>query len=370
MKEIKRYFFIATFCILGTVLFPAEVIKGVFWGHGALVFDHQGNMYFGYDAYSISKYSPGGELLLRIGREGEGPGDIKRISRYAFNTRDNALYVTEFYNGNRRVSRFSTDGKFIGAWNFEFDWLKYGVVSDIDFDKDGNVYVIAQKRNPRRYKDYIVTNEVYDLLKFSPEGKFLKKIYSLNSDFDAEKPGNFQVTIPFQNALSWIVCRDKIIIKEISGDSIQVFSTDGEGEKIIPFPIKSEKVTEEDLDAWEKNLESLPFIQKLKSMGRANVHYWRKTLTFPEYKPNSSGRILSDSKGNVYLRQYTRYKKKDPTWYKVDLQTGKIETLKFQPGEELARIWRNHFYLYKVIEDKGEEIETIIKLSEEELSNR
>ena len=367
---MKTSFFFLLFCLFGTVIFPAEVIKGIFWGHGPLVFDHQGNMYIGYDEHSISRYSPGGEFLLKIGRKGEGPGDIKRISRYAFNPKDNTLYITEYYNGNRRVSRFSTNGKFVGAWNFEFSWSKYDVVSTIDFDKEGSVLLTAQKRNPRRYKDFILTNEVYDLLKFSPEGKFLKKIYTFNTDFDAEKPGNFQVTIPFQNALSWIVYQDKIIVKEISGDVIYVFSANGELEKKIPFPIKGEKVTDKDLDSWEKRLKSSSFIRKLMAMGNANVNYWRKSLPFPKYKPNSSWRMHIDSKGNLYLREYTQYKKKDPVWFKVNLQTGKIDTLKFKPGEELCGIWGDYFFLYKTIEDEDEEVETITRLKAEELFSR
>lgn len=358
------------FCIWGTVLFPAEVIKGFFWGQGTLVFDHQGNFYLGYDDYSISKYSPGGELLLRIGRQGEGPGDIKRLGWYAFNTKDNTIYVTEYYNGNRWVSRFSTDGRFIGAWDFEFKWSQFTVVAGIDFDKEGNVYLVIEKDNLRNYKDYSISNKDYDLLKYSPGGKLLKRIYSLNIDHSAEKVGNFQVTIPFQNALSWVLCGDKIVVKELSGDSIQVFSSDGKLEKKIPFPLKSEKVTEQDIDTWEKHMNSLPFIKNLKALGKADVRYWRESLNFPGYKPNTSWRILSDSKRNVYLRENTTYKEKAPTWVKVDIQSGKVDTVNFKPGETLVWVYGDHFYFYKVLEEKGEEIETFIKLSEEEFNNR
>jgi len=375
VRKIKRYLFIVSFCILGiggTVLFPMEVIKGIFWGNGPLVSDLQGNMYLGFDDHSISKYSLDGKLLLKIGRDGEGPGDIKRICWYAFNKKDNTLYVTEFYNGNRWVSRFSPDGKFIGDWKFEFNWLIYNVVSYIDFDKEGNVFLIAQKQNLRHYKDYIVNNEVYDLLKFSPGGKLLKMIYSFNIDRDAEKPGNFQVTIPFQNRLSWVVCQDKIIVKETSGGFIQVFTSNGELEKKIPFPVKPAKVTEQDLDAWEKRLKSQSFIQGLMAVGKADVNYWRKNLVFPEYKPNSSWRMLTDSKGYLYLSEYDDPydEKENLSWYKVNCQTGNVDTLKFKPGEELVRVWGEHFFFYKVLEDQGEEIETIIRLNEKELFNR
>jgi len=354
------------------IAFPAKVMKNSFWGDGSLVFDPQGNMYIGYDSYSIAKYSPDGKYLLKIGRKGEGPGDIKRMRSYAFNPKDNNLYVTEHYNGNRWVSRFTTDGKFSGSWKFEMNWSKYDIVDDIAFDKEGNVLLTAKKNNHRSYKDFILTNGVCDLLKFSPGGKFLKTIYTFNTDSNAEKPGNFQVTIPFKNALSWIVYRDKIIVKEISGDLINIYSPDGKLEKKIPFPVKNEKVTEKDLDAWEKRLKSLPSIKKLKMMGNADVDYWKKNLPFPKYKPNSSWKMLTDSKGNLYVREYTRYKKKDPDWYKVNLKTGKIDTLTFKPGEALVQIWRDYFFIYKLIEDEeeDEEIEMITRFTAKELFSR
>ncbi len=370
MKKVRVFVLFMFFCMQGTVGFPAEVIKNITWNQGPLVLDHQGNMYLGYDDYTITKYSPRGELVLKIGRKGEGPGDLKRIGSYAFNHTDKMLYVTEYYNGNRRVSRFSTDGKYAGAWPFEFNWSKYDIVSDIDFDTQGCVFLMAEKRKLRRYKDFVISNKVYDLLKFSPDGKFLKKIYTFNKDRDAEKVGNFQATIPFQNAVSWLVFRDKVIVKEITGDFIHVFSAEGELQKKIPFPVKKEKVTEKDIDAWEKRMKSLPSIKRLKAMGMADVDYWRERLPFPTYKPNTSGTMFTGPNENLYLEEYTRYKKKDPIWFKINLQTGKANTLVFKPGEELSGIRKGYFYLYKVIETEDDEAEMITRIKEEELLKR
>lgn len=370
MKKVMTFSLLVFFCMLGTDAFPVEVTKNIVWGMGPLVLDHQGNMYMGYDEHTINKYSPTGELLLKIGRKGEGPGDLKRMGSYAFNPLNKTLYVTEFYNGNRRVSRFTTEGKYIDSWSFEFDWTQYKIVSDIAFDGEGNVFLTAQKRKSRRYRDFVVSNEVYDLLKFSSTGKFLKKIYSFNSDFDADKAGNIQITIPFQNALSWTVYRDKIIVKETSGDVIQVFSSDGKLQKKIPLPIKKEPVTEKDIDAWEKKVKSYPSIKKMIAMGKADIDYWRKRLPFPEYKPNSSWRVHTDSKENLYIKKYTRDRKKAPVWFRINLQTGKATTLKFKPGEDFCRIWKGRFYVYKVVEDEDEDVEMITWFTEAELLNR
>lgn len=369
---MKKFLFIVIICFISVSAYPAEVIKGIFWGHGALVFDNQGNMYIGYDSHSITKYSPKGEKLLKIGRKGAGPGDLRRISRYAFNPKDNSLYVTEYYNGNRRVSRFGTNGKFKGAWNFEMNWSKYDVVSNIGFDSSGNVMLTGEKSTPRRYKDFMISSGANDLLIFSPEGKFLRKIYNLKVDENAEKRGNYQANIPFQNYMSWIVCLDKIIVKETSGGFIKVFSLDGKLEKKIPFPIKSEPVTEKDLDVWEKTIRSKAWYKKYKSAGLANVNYWRKNLPFPKFKPNSYWRMITDSKGNLYVKENTKYKDKTPVWCKINIQTGKTDILKFKPDETFCQIWKNYFFFYKLVEveDADEEIETIIKIEEKELFKR
>ncbi len=356
--------------MFGTGIFSMEVVKGFTWNRGPLVIDHQGNMYLGYDSHTIAKYSPKGELLLKIGRKGEGPGDIKRLGYYAFNPKDKMLYVTEYYNGNRRVSRFTTDGKYHSAWPFEFNWSTYDVVSKIAFDSGGNVFLLAEKRKTRQYKEFILTNTRYHLLKFSAEGKFSKEIYSYNKDSDAYKKGNFTVTIPFQNWLSWLVYQDKIIVKEQSGEFIQVFSTGGELLEKIPFPVKREKLTEVDFDAWEKRLKSNRSIKKYIAMGIGNVEYWRENLPFPTYKPNSIGPMYPDFKGNLYIETYATDRKKPEVWFKINLQTGKANKLPLKPGEDLSGIRKGYFYLYKVMETEDDEVETITRIKEEELSKR
>ncbi len=371
MKYAKFFVILLTIFIFHTGIFPAEVIKDIMWGRGALVFDHQENFYLGYDSHSVTKYSPTGKMLLRIGRKGSGPGDVKRISSYAFNPKDKYLYITEYYNGNRWVSRFNTDGAFAGPLKFEMDWQKYDVVSSIQFDADGNVFFQAHKRENRRMNNNINMGHAhYYILKFSAEGKFLKTFHTLSIDYDAEKRGNFQVTIPYQNGIGWVVSQGKLIVKETAGNSLTVYSPAGSIEKKITLPFKREKLTEKDLDLWEAHMKELPFVKKMRAMGRADVGFWRDHLPFPKYKPNSTDWMLADGKGNVYIQESTEYTEKDAAWFRVNLETGKTTTLNFKPGEILCLIRNGYYYIYKVIDDDGDEVETITKLKESELKNR
>ncbi len=352
-----------------TLLCPYEVVKGLFWTTGPIVLDNQGNIYLGYDEYSIVKYSPKGEELLRMGRRGEGPGDLRRLSSYAYNPKDNLIYVTEYFEGNRRISMFTTEGKFAGAWNFEMDWLKYGVVCAIDFDNQGNVLLEVEKQSVKRFKDFSVDNSKKELLKFSPKGKLLASIYRMSADSSGSTTANFTATIPFQNSMNWVIFQNKIIVKETSSDFISILSPEGKLEKKIPFPVKKEKVTDKDIENWENHLNSARWIQELQSRGRGNVKFWSKRLPFPAYKPNSSS-ISVDANGNLYVREYTQFyseqKKRDPIWFKINLQNGNIARLKFKAGEELSLIWKNYFIFFKIDEDE-EEMTTITKIEEKEL---
>ncbi len=371
MKYAKIVVIILTVFILHTGIFPAEVIKDIMWGHGVLVFDHQENIYIGFDSHSVTKYSPTGKTLLRIGRKGTGPGDVKRISSYAFNPIEKRLFITEYYNGNRWVSRFNTDGTYAGAWKFEMDWQKYDVVSSIHFDKDGNVFLLGQKSKNRRINNNInLGHDHYYILKFSPEGKFLKTFHTLSVDHDAEKRGNFQVTIPYHNDIGWVVSGNKLIVKESIDTSLTVYAPDGTIGKKTTLPFKREKVTEKDLDVWEKHMKASPFVKKMTAVGKADMDFWREHLPFPEYKPTSSDWMLADGKGNVFIREYTEYTEKDAAWFRVNLETGKTDKLTFKPGEVLCLIRNGYYYIYKVIDDDGEEVETITKLTESEFKKQ
>jgi hypothetical protein len=99
----KRLILIGFIIFIAVALWPSEIIKDIHIGRNLCIDDEQ-NIYTHYDSYSIIKYSPQGKQLLIIGRRGEGPGDIKRIGWFEINPKDSMLYVTELFNGNRRVS--------------------------------------------------------------------------------------------------------------------------------------------------------------------------------------------------------------------------------------------------------------------------
>lgn len=82
----------------------------------------------------IRKFDSNGRYLLTIGKEGQGPGELLQPARLFIDSK-NILHVIEY--GNRRVSRFSLDGGYVGSTPVQFQRIprQFGV------DENGNYYI-------------------------------------------------------------------------------------------------------------------------------------------------------------------------------------------------------------------------------------
>jgi len=340
-----------------------EVFKDIIAGR-VFILDNQGNFYVNSGSHSISKYSPCGKLILKMGQKGEGPGDIKRLGWFSINPLNNTIYVTEFFTGNKWLSKFSMDGKYLGDWKCDLDWINYDALSVIKFDIKGNVFLEAIKSSPRRYKDFTIGAFETVIIKFSPKGEKLKEVYTFTSDFYAEKGGRGNITIPFHSFLNWNIYNDKIIIRESHADFINVFSPDGKLEKRIPLPFKRLKIKEKDLDEWDSYLKSVQWIKKGIAEGWFDLKYWRKRLPFPKFKPVSVGQLFIDSQGNLYSKKHSGYQLKENTWAKINLSNYKISIVKFNPDETLLYIWKNYFFFHKL---DGKDNDILTKIDEKML---
>ena len=361
---MKKVILILVFVVL--TCFPvlvAETLKSVYAGKVFLV-DDEGYIFSDYGPHSISKYSPEGKHLLLMGRKGEGPGDIRRLGWFAINPLDNVIYVTEFVNGNRWISKFSKNGKYLGEWRFDFDWTRYQGLSTIQFDTVGNVYIQAEKTHSGRHKDVNLGIVEKSILKFSPQGKQLKEIYKMNIDFFIAKDGKGNLTIPFQNYLSWLIYKDKIIIREHYDEFIRVFSLDGAIEKKISLPFKRQKVTDVDIEEWEEWLKAFPGVRQSIAEGVLDLKYLKKRMPFPEFKPVSGSQLYSDAHGNLYSAKARGFDPTDNIWVRINLESGTQSILKFAPGEKFLGVWKDMFLFSRSV---GGYDTNILKLDEKEL---
>ncbi len=201
---MKKYAFIAIVLVFQLVLFAEETFKDIQAG-GIFFVDSEGYIYTNSDWHSISRYSQSGKLLQTIGRAGEGPGDIKRLGWSSINPIDKNIYVTEYYGGNKWISKFSSDGKYLGELNYEIDRKKWQGIPFIQFDDAGNIYLQLIRSIPVPQKDFTLLSEEAALVKFLPNGKIKKEVYKVCTDSFAEKGGKGNIRIPFGNSLHWKV---------------------------------------------------------------------------------------------------------------------------------------------------------------------
>jgi hypothetical protein len=373
VKMIKRSFkmnkilvFLFIFFSFSVFYFPETSVIDMIPGRNFII-DKQGNIFSDSNSHTIRKISPEGKLLLCMGRDGEGPSDIKRLGWFAINPVDSLIYVTEFTGGNKWISKFSTDGKYVGEWKCELDIKKYAGLSTIRFDNKGNGVIQTVRNFTKPFKGINVGSVENTLIKLSPAGKKINEFYKFNFDFYADVPGKGNITIPFGNYLFWTIWNDKIIIREQNDNQILVYSSNGTLEKRIPLPFQREKVTSEDLDDWENYLRTESDMKDAVKSGECDLKFWRKNIPFPDYKPVSGDTMFVDSHGNLFSRKYLGYKglgAKESIWAKIDLNTGKNTIIKFDAAYRLIYIWRNYFFFK--YEDEDENV-VIKKIDEKEL---
>lgn len=351
----NRIFLVPTFLILLCVsvnVFPSELVLKSNDGRRIIAFDKDGNIFTDSGAHSIASYTKKGAFTRKFGQKGEGPGDIKRMSCFDINPGNNTIYVTEFVHGNRWISMFSTKGKYLGEWSCEIDWPGISGLSNIEFDNSGNVYIQILKFIYRRNKDFSIGSVKNTITKFSPEGKKIKEMYELTYDFNAEKGGKGNVTIPFSNYLYWTIHNDKLYVRESILDYINVYNLDGTPDKKLPLPFEMQKVTEIDLDEWQDWMKTLPFVKKGTSQGYFDLNYWRKRLPFPEYKPISGSLIFIDADGFLYSNKYTSHQSNKNIWARIDIETANSTVISIDPNDKIMAIRDNYFFIRKLDEEE------------------
>jgi DNA-binding beta-propeller fold protein YncE len=112
--------------------------------------------------HQVVKFSPTGQVLLRIGTPGVPGGDETHLSSpssVAVSARDGSIFVGDSHGGgfNRRIVKYSPDGKFIkqigcsdcrAARNENSAWGRFSDVHAMAFDSQGRLFA-ADKGNYR-----------------------------------------------------------------------------------------------------------------------------------------------------------------------------------------------------------------------------
>ncbi len=323
-----------------------------------------GNFFIDHDLHSIRKYSPKGKLLREMGRNGEGPGDIKRLGFFKMNPQEKILYVTEALNGNKWISRFSPEGKYLGEWKSEIDWNQWSGAHFLHFDEKNFAYVELVKMSGRPHKDFIIIGLNSAVHKMTPNGKKLHQLLSFKRDLFADKRGKGNVTIPFQESTSWNIHKERLYVINSNKNLIKIMDLEGRCLNSIKLPITPKKLTTEDINFWVRFMRSDPAVIKGEKEGFLDLKFWKENLPFPESKPVLGGDLIFDEAGFLYTSTAGTYDPKErPLWFKVNIATRKV-VQKFRLRGDLLQV-QNGFYYHKYLDE--EENLVIAKTSESEI---
>ena len=179
-----------------------------------LAVDKQGNLLV-YDVGNarIVKYSPAGKLITQWGSRGAGDGQFGLVPMGTGPSSEMTMgdlkvdsqgniYVAD--QGNRRIEKFDSNGKFLLAWGTEGEGDgQFGSPIGVAVDSKGNVYVSDQKMSR--------------VQKFDANGKFLTKFGSSGS-------GNGE----FAN-MAYLVTddQDNVYVTDLNTGYVQKFNPDG-----------------------------------------------------------------------------------------------------------------------------------------------
>ncbi len=166
-------------------------------------------------SYSVKKLDSKGRKIGEVGRRGGGPGEFRGPDR--LDIFKDLIAIADF--ASPRIQIFDTSLKHLRTF-----YVK-GVVFDISFDKDGNLWVGAMQGAKKVL-----------LHQYTIEGKLLKTIKPKNSTGDEyEFEGIFNFTVTDSR---------KIIIAHVLMNKIEIWDTEGKFikdfavEDLIPKPPK------------------------------------------------------------------------------------------------------------------------------------
>ena len=326
---------------------PAEArLPDVPWSRVFTV-DEQGTIYTSSGRHYICQFTPEGELIHCFGGKGDGPSTILRLGWFAINPLDGHLYVTELREGHRWISIFDNEGVYQGEWKIDFDWTRGFGLSTIFFDPAGNGYILAMKNHMRPHRDYKIGSTERLILKFAPDGTFVREIYRFESDFCVESGGRGNITIPFHNYLHFTVASTFIAIRESKSRYIDVYDLNGNPVRKLSLPFARRGLTERDREDWYARIESFR-----TSRPQWDIDFWKKRMPFPETRPVSGRPLLHDGAGVLLSKNYTGLNETEPSiWVRIDPRSGQTTRQEMPNDERLLLVKNGEAYVYVMEND-------------------
>jgi hypothetical protein len=286
----------------------------------------------------LRRFSPGGELRVRAGRPGDGPGDLAFLSKVA-ECDDGAFVALQ----PRRMTVFESDGRVrhvtiapderavppqdaagVNARCDQVTWLSRG---RLPFDSLG----MLSQRWTLTWTDPTDTVEVR---RFVGLQRFRTEVNGMPA----------MAAIPWQPEPSWAVFDSSIVWTSGADDTLHVWHR-RLGWRALPVPLEARAIGPKDREAYAtyraaRIAENPPESRSLLPLDALP--------SVPTRAPTIAG-LLADGATRVWVRPYpdsTNGLKADRApatsggelWIVVDLQTGPVATVRVPPGLRLLAV--------------------------------
>ena len=306
--------------------------------------------------HQLKFYDSSGAFIRSVGREGEGPGEFRRMM-YAWPVGD-SIFVADY--GLSRVSVFSAEGEFGRTVTLDKPPESFGVTASGGFS-DGSIlgfeFVFDRTAPPDGlhrsdmrflYRRYSREGDVMDSLGVFLQSESIRESTTITNPTTGETGrGMMSSSAPF--GLSGTTTARGDFLYHGTGGSyeIQQFTREGALARLIRRPIPNPAVTESDKDLFRED-----WLEDAGDWQRSRV----LDLKFPDTKP-AYGRFRVYALGNLWVEDYSIGRKhKTGVWTVFDPEGRMLGTVQVDRGlavtaigdDYVMGVWRSEFDVEQV----------------------
>jgi len=271
-----------------------------------------GNIYVSdKQTYFIRVFSPAGKYLYSFGGKGDGPGKFMRwFGNYDIGP-GGEIGQVDFINGNRRITRFTSEGRLIESVSIK-DPMKTGGMA-IFSRNDGDFIVLltgSMIMEKHRNLFYLGGSNSFSILDRKGMLKETlhedKTFYSFSDNANGRWPN-----IPYQNMIlsAYSPSRDTLALQKMADDQVTIINLKTRKTLRISNGFKLSPLTKQDIDTWIEDQKSenphynyndlIPYFKKFRANG----------IGFNPNKPIVD-RIFFNAEGELFISYNDKKKKK------------------------------------------------------------
>lgn len=255
--------------------------------------DSEGRMYvMDQQAREVRVFSPDGQFIANIGKAGSGPGEFSQAAGPIFVGPGDTIAVPDA--GQQRISRFSAAGEPIGSYPLPMtegipirwmeapnqDLIQQAMIMQFPGQEDVEPKNLLLRRSP--------SGEVSDTVMELPIGR--------SFNFAGGRPN---ITL-FESEPMWAIGPDGRIFYGTNSDyRLEVFSTDGELQRVIQKAFQRRTVTEGDKEAFRRILQELWERQGVPPQAMTAMS---QSLQFAEFYP-AYANVLGGPDGSLWVQR-------------------------------------------------------------------